>query len=158
MLRQDKQNPESAWEVKIPLLLLIIGMVILIAGSFLFTDLVETLYVLASIALILLLYVPLTIAAMYIVAVLLDISYGFLKTALLKLASITIFSVSLNHLGEWFGVWILGWLFALAATYYLFSSFFDLDIHDTVYSVIGISVIRFFLGLLVAGILGSFIS
>jgi hypothetical protein len=102
----------------------------------------------------LLIYVPLTVAAMYLAASLLGVSYGILKTAMLKLAAIALFTGSLHLVGDWLGYPISSWLVAALVSLYLFSNCFDLDIRETVLSVIAISVIRFVLLLGIAVLVG----
>jgi len=96
---------------------------------------------------------------MYFVASFLGISFGFLNTALLKLAGITLFTLSLNMMGDWVGFPILGWLLAVIATYYLFSYCFYLEAMETIKAVVLISVVRgvlqMLVGIILAGIFAS---
>jgi hypothetical protein len=144
--RFDPSESGSAWEWPIPLALFLVGLTILVVGA----SLVEgsrPAATLLGIALILVVYVPLTIAAMYLTASLLGMAFGFLNTAILKLAAISVFTLSLNQVGDWLGHPAVGWLVAILVSFYLFSNFFDLDFQETVLAVVVISVIRFCLGI-----------
>jgi hypothetical protein len=153
--RDQSSNADALWEWQVPLALLIVGFVTLVIGVLAAPGDLKTAGALVGIVLYLVLYVPLTVAAMYIVASFLGVSFGFLNTALLKLAGITLFTLSLNEIGNWLGIPILGWLVALIATYFLFSYCFYLDAMETIKSVVLISAIRYVLGLMIAAILAG---
>jgi hypothetical protein len=154
MIRDDEYTSQRVvvWEWKAPLVLLGIGLV----GSLIVLFVKDGLLVaLVGVVLHVVLSVPLTIGAMYLVARLIGVSFGFLNTAVLKLAAISLFSLALNLLFDWMGVWYVGWIVAGIASLFLFSKFFELDARETVLSVVLILVIRFVLGMFIGLIIGG---
>ena len=152
--RTDRKS-EPVWETKAPLALFGIGLLILLIAAFALEGPTGTAGALIGLTIILAIYLPLTVAAMYIVAGIIGVSFGILKTAILKLAAITLFTAAINQIGDWLGFPISAWFVAVGVSFFLFSNFFDLDARDTVYSVILISVIRFCLGMLVAALVAA---
>jgi hypothetical protein len=148
--RAEPSYPASPWEWKIPLALFVIGVIVLVAGAALLDSASPSATVL-GIALLLVVNVPLTIAAMYLAANWLGLAFGYLHTAILKLAAISVFTTSLDQLGSWLGQPLLGWLAAIAISFYLFSYFFDLDFNETLLAVVAITAIQWVL-LLIAGL------
>jgi hypothetical protein len=159
MLRDDTPSASasasaaSRWEWKVPLAVFLVGLSALVAAAFTIGGFTDAARATVYLALVLLISVPLTIAAMYIVAGLLGVSFGLLKTAVLKLAAIAVFSTAVNVLANGAGHPLLGWLGSVAVTFYLFSQFFDLDLLETFLSVVLISVLRFVLALGIAELL-----
>jgi hypothetical protein len=147
MGRRDPPLPASVWEWKVPLALLLVGLTVLALGTTTAEASSGLAATLLGMAMILVLHVALTIGAMYLTARLLGVSFGLLKTAVLKLAAITVFTLSLNQVGDWLGQPLLGWLVAVAVSLYLFSYCFDLDFLETLLAVVVITVIRFALGI-----------
>jgi hypothetical protein len=126
---------------------------VLVTGAFLAEEPTGPAGTWPGLALVLAVYVPLTVAAMYPTAALLGMSFGFLKTAILKLAAITVFTLSLNQVADWWGYPVVGWIVAVAVSLYLFSYAFDLDFVETLLAAAAISIIRFALGMGVAFLL-----
>jgi len=149
----------TAWEWQIPLALLVVGLIALLIGASLVGGPRGTAGALLDIVVYLVIYVPLTIAAMYLTAYIFGLAFGFLKTAVIKLAAISVFTEAVDKLGDWLGHPFVGWIAAVLVTYYLFSYCFDLDFRETVLAVIVISIIRFCLGigifLLLANLIGG---
>jgi hypothetical protein len=139
---------------KVPLALLLVGLAVLVVGAFFAKDTHGPAATLLGIALTLIVYIPLTVGAMYLTASLPGVSFGILKTAVLNLAAITVFAHAPNQVADWLRHPLLGWLAAVAASLFLFSYCFDLDIRETVLSSVAILVIRFVLGMGVALLLG----
>lgn len=158
MLHGADRKSEPIWEKKAPLILFGIGLLILLIAAFAVGGPRGTAGALIALAIILALYLPLTVAAMYIVAGILGVSFGILKTAILKLAAITLFTAAIDQVGAWVGLPVTGFLVAVAASFFLFSYFFDLDARDTILSVILISVLRWCLGLVVAVMVAALVA
>ena len=158
MLRGPDRKSEPVWEKKAPLILFSIGLLILLIAAFAVGGPLGTAGALIALAFILALYLPLTVAAMYIVAGILGVSFGILKTAILKLAAITLFTAAIDQVGAWIGFPVTGLLASVIVSFFLFSNFFDLDARDTILSVILISIIRYCLSLLVAAIVVAMVA
>jgi hypothetical protein len=154
----DARDSDALWEWQIPLALVIVGFITLMIGAFVAYGSSGIAGALALIVLSLVLYVPVTVAAMYAVASILGVSFGFLNTAILKLAGISLFTLSLRLLGHGLGFPIIGWLAAVIATYVLFSYCFYLEAMDTIKSVVLISLIGGGLQFVVVGILGGLVA
>jgi hypothetical protein len=156
-IRREEESSDSGalWEWQIPLALLIVGFVTVAVGAFSADGPGGTAGAMVGVVLYLVLDVPLTIAAMYVVASFLGISFGFLNTAILKLAGITLFTLGLNVIGDAVGFPILGGLLAVIATYFLFSYCFYLEVMETILAVVSISVVLRVLTLMVAAIVGA---
>jgi hypothetical protein len=74
---------------------------------------------------------------MYLLAAILGISYGLVRSAGLKLAAITIFMLGFTAVGEACGHPFLAQLGLVPVSWYLFGSFFDLDVWETLVSMFG---------------------
>jgi hypothetical protein len=87
--------------------------------------------------------VPITLLAMYVAVLLLDVSFGELPTAALKVAGIVIGGNGAVWLCIWIGFpVILLWLMSLVLTYTFFVMLFNLDHQEAIMSIIVISVCR----------------
>jgi hypothetical protein len=142
--------PESAWEFRIPVILLAVGSVALLGSAIasvagglsalkVQSDWVMTTYLAATMVfgfvLLVLVEVAVTIAMMYVLAAVLGISYGLLGSAVLKLAAINVFLPALWLMGTYAGHPILTSFALVPLSWYLFSSLFDLDYWETLVSV-----------------------
>jgi hypothetical protein len=155
MGRPSKSNSGDLWEWQAPVALLAIGLVVILVEAFLAGGSEGATGSVLGIIIGLVVEVPITIVAMYVVAGFLSISFGILKTAILKLAVMIVFTAAIMLAGRALGLTGLAWLLALGVYFFLFSNFFDLDARETLLSVFLISVIRFVIGLFLGAILGG---
>jgi hypothetical protein len=130
-------TPDSPREFRRPLFILAVGLVALLASAITIGGGVGALEAGLLFAFVCLVQVPITIAVMYLLAAVLGISYGLLRSALLKLAAITIFVIGFSLVGEVCGYPILAQMALLPLSWYLFGSFFELDVWETLVSMIG---------------------
>jgi hypothetical protein len=128
---------ESPREFLTPLVLLVIGLIALLGSALAIHGGAGVLAAWVLFALVCLVQVPITIAGMYLLTAVLGISYGLLRSALLKLAAITTFVLGFTLLGDAFGYPILTQFLLLPVSWYLFGALFDLDVWETVVSLLG---------------------
>ena len=131
----------AAKESRVPLALLLVGLVIYAAAAVLSFRSSGPAPVLLFFGLNVIAGVGLTLLAMYAVAAAADISFGELRTAMLKLAAIYVFSTSLGQLLPWWAGALVAW----AVAFSLFIWFFELEIAyifalDVVMSLIWLAV------------------
>lgn len=148
----------AAWEWKIPLALFLAGLAALLAWGFQETGPEGAASTALFLALVLFFYLPSVIAAMYLTAWILGVSFGIFKTALLKMAGLLLFTLALNLYGEHYHLLIWSWLAGVALTYLLFSQAFDLEFQDVLFSVLLISLFRLTLAILMMMILFEAVS
>jgi hypothetical protein len=158
MGRDNHSAPASLWEWQAPLGLLLVGLAMIAGAAYSAAGTSALVHALVHVGVILLVFVPFTILAMIPVAALLKISFGILKTAILKLAAITTFTTALQMLGALWGFYFFGLFLAVVVSYFLFSKFFDLDARATVLAVILIAVIRILAWMLVASLLAALLA
>ena len=158
-----KQNQEqlieetSPWDWKIPSGLLIFGLLILVIHGFVTAGTTGSSGVLKEIGFLLLVYLPLTIIAMFLVAPILDITFGEFGPAVLKITGLYVFTAALQDVGTTVGPRVLAWFVSLGASLFLYSKAFDLTAMETIGTVILVSVIRGLLGLGLASFLSRWI-
>jgi hypothetical protein len=140
LTRKDSTQDDPR-EYKIPIILLVIGLICLFVSAFVLEGAAEAVGSVLGAFIILLVQIPLTILAMYILASLLGISYGNLFTAILKLAAISIFVEGLAFAGTLLGFPIMSRLILIMVMWALFSWLFDLDFWETFYSILGLGLI-----------------
>ncbi len=128
-------------EFKVPLVLLVIGLIALFVSAFVMDGAAEAFGSILGAFLILVVQIPLTILAMYILAALLGIAYGDLWSAILKMAAITIFAEGLAFAGTLLGFPLMSRLVLILVTWSLFSWLFALDFWETFYSILGLGFI-----------------
>jgi hypothetical protein len=129
--------PESPREFLTPVVLFVIGLIALLGSAIAIHGGAGALAAWVLFAFVCLVQVPITIAGMYLLTALLGISYGLLRTALLKLAAITAFVLGFTLLGDACGYPILTQFLLLPVSWYLFGALFDLDVWETVMSLLG---------------------
>jgi hypothetical protein len=152
--RQDQDSRESLLEFRVPAIVFAVGFVAFLASAFAMSGGAGALTHGVSLAVVLLVQIPVTIAGMYLLAALLGISYGLLGSAILKLAAITMCVAGFSMAGDALGHPILARL-ALAPIYwYLFSLFFDLDAWETLMSFLAFCLLGTVLGQLVERLVG----
>src|ERR1051326_6847749 len=117
--------PTSAWEWKVPLILLLTGIVVSVTGAYMVDDIRGAAFELYFIAVMLAVELPLMIVAMLATATVVGVSYGVLKTPILKMAAIIIVTLTLLQLCVWAEVPLVGILIAVPVVFYLFANFFD---------------------------------
>ncbi len=137
----ERSDPLPPREFKIPVILLGVGLVILVISTLALGGAAEAFSTLISAIALLLIQIPLTILALYILASLLGITYGNLWSAILKLAAITIFVEALAFTGSLLGYPIISRVALLPVAWFLFSFLFDLDFTETFYSIVGLGFI-----------------
>jgi hypothetical protein len=157
----QRSGPEpgpTPLEWKVPLLLLVLGVAVIVGAALGLpelglAELRGAAEVLLEVALRLAVGLPVTIAALFLVAAVLGITFGPLNSAVLKLASISVFSNALVLVGMLLGQPLIGWLVALVVSWYLFSLFFDLDLQETAVSIVLLGLIQYGVVLMVGALL-----
>ena len=142
----------SPWEFKIPLGLLLFGIALMAMHGFATSGAEGGGSVLLGIAIALLIYLPITIVAMFIAASILDITFGEIRPAILKIAGIFVFTAALQDVGSTFGHPILGWAVGLGASLVLYSKAFGLSAMEGISAVFVLGIVRFLLGLAIAAL------
>jgi hypothetical protein len=140
--------PDKPWELWTPVIILAVGFLALLASAIVLVQGMGALgagvrFVLVVLAfvLVVLVQVPITLAMVYVLAAFLGISFGLLRSALLKLAAINIFFLGFSLVGEVCGHPILAQVALIPICWYLFGSLFDLDIWETLASMFGFVVL-----------------
>lgn len=128
-------------EFRIPLVLLVIGLISLFVSALVLEGPAEAVGSILGAFIVLLVQIPLTILALYILASILGISYGNLWSAILKLAAITIFVEGLAFAGMMLGFPFLSMAILIIVSWFLFSLLFQLDVWETFYSLLGLWII-----------------
>jgi hypothetical protein len=116
-------------------------LVTLVLSSFFLGGTLETVEALVVAGVVLVIQIPVTILAMYVLASLLGISYGNLGSAMLKLAAISIFVEGLAFAGTLLGFPLLSRFLLVPVSWFLLSWLFDLDFVETFYSILGLGII-----------------
>jgi hypothetical protein len=132
----------SPWERKIPLFLLVLGLLKLVAHGFAVAGPGGGMIVMVKTALLLVVYLPLTIVAMFIAARLLEINFGEFGPAVLKIAGVYVFASALQEIGATVGHPIVGWVVGLAVSLYLYGKAFDLNAVELLSVVLVVAVVR----------------
>jgi hypothetical protein len=101
----------------------------------------------------LLIYPPITIAAMFIAASVLDLTFGEFGPAIVKIAGIYVFSSAVQDVGSTMVHPALGWVLGLGASLALFSKAFNLTFGEAVKAVFVITVVRGLLAFAIASML-----
>ena len=151
----EPSNPQSAWEWKAPLGLLTFGIVVL-ATRYSKLDLADGVPAWILLPLVVLVHVPIAIGAMYFAAAMLDVSFGYLRTAILKLASIAVLNLAIAEMGNQLEAPPLGLMLALPVSYVLFKKMFDLDPWEAISSVAVILGVRYLIAIVLIGLLSTF--
>ena len=147
---------ESPREFAVPVLLLAVGLVALLGSAIAIGGGGRGALAAGVLcALVLLVELPFTIAVIAILGATLGISYGLLRSALVKLAAITIFALGFSLMGEAFGHPFLMQIALMPVSWYLFGALFELDAWETlvsmmVFSLLGVTFYHVF-GWLVDG-------
>ncbi len=128
-------------EVKIPLTLLMIGIAVFFCYGFIEGGASGAASVLASKGRELLLSLAAAIIACFIAGWLLNIDFGLLLTAILKLAAIFMFPWAVAL------VPVVGWLISIVLYWALLEKFFDLDARELFTCVILIFLARFYVNI-----------
>jgi hypothetical protein len=146
MLTQDETiEATSAWEVKVPLSLLIFGLSILVIHGLATAGAWGGAKMLLGIGVLLLIYLPITVAAMFIAAPMLDITFGEFGPAIAKIAGIYVFTSAVQDVAGTIVHPVLGWAVGLGASLALYSKAFGLTVGESVKAVFAIAVIRMLL-------------
>ena len=154
MLTEDETiETTSAWEVKVPLVLLVFGLAILVIHGLATGGAKGGATMLLGIGLLLLIYLPITIAAMFIAAPLVDVTFGEFGPAVLKIAGIYVFSSAIQDVAATTVHPALGWALGLGASLALFRKAFELDSGEAIKAVFVIAVVRGLLALAIASML-----
>lgn len=134
---EERSLPTSPREFKIPAILLGVGFIVLLIATFALGDVKKVLATLAFALTILLVQIPATVLALYILSSVAGIVYGNFWPAILKLAAIIIFVEGPAFAGMMLGYPISSRIVLLPVVWFLFSFLFDLDFSDTFYSLLG---------------------
>lgn len=141
---------DDAREVKIPLILLVFGVVIYVVAGVVGAGAAGAAIVLLGIAIQIVLGVALGIAGCFLAAKLLDTSYGPIDTACLKLAAVIVFPSAIAAF-----IPIFGWLVALLIYWGLLAMLFDLEPFEVIATALIIWVTRTVVLLVVASLLSG---
>jgi hypothetical protein len=152
-LRRPTEPGPTRLEWKAPLALFLLGLAVILGAAFLLSGPREVAVVLGEIAIRIGVSLPVTVAALFLVAALAGITFGVLTSAIVKLASIDVFFYALFLVGILLGHPLAGLLVATVLCWYLFSLFFDLDLWETVVSIVLLALIQYGLYLLLAVLL-----
>jgi hypothetical protein len=154
-MRTDDETIEavSPWEVKIPLGLLVFGLAILVIHGLATQGAAGGVAMLMGAGLLLLIYLPTTIAAMFVAAPVLDVTFGEFWPAVAKIAGIYVFSTAVQDVGVTMIHPVAGWAIGLAALFALFRPAFGLTPAETVKAVLLIAVVRGLLAFAIASML-----
>ncbi len=139
--RRDDSDTEGPLELKVPLVLLGIGLAAMAISAFTDAGTLGVAVSLAYAAVILFVQIPVTVLSLYIMAALLEITYGYLSTAVLKLAAITLFVEGLAFAGTLLGYPLGTRLLLIPVGWFLFSLLFSLNFMETFYSILGLGII-----------------
>ena len=145
----------SVWEWKVPLGLLIFGLAILVIHGLATEGARGGATMLLGIGLLLLIYLPITIAAMFIAAPLVDVTFGEFGPAVVKIAGICVFTFAIQDVAAAMAHPALGWIVALGVSLALFSKAFELTFGEAAKAVFVIGVVRGLLALAIASMLPS---
>jgi hypothetical protein len=156
MSTQDETiETTSVWEWKVPLGLLIFGLAILVIHGLATMGAKGSAATLLGLGLLLLIYLPITIAAMFIASPLVDVTFGEFGPAVLKIAGIYVFSSAIQDVAATTVHPAFGWVLGLAASLALFRKAFELEMGEAVKSVFVIWVVRGLLALAIASLLSQ---
>ena len=133
-------------EVKAPLILLVVGAVTSIVYGIVAVEDVSVGLSVAGVVLNTALSVAFAIPACIIVAKILGVSFGFLNTAVLKLAALSVFPAAIGMIIPGIGSWV-----ALALYFGLLEWFFELEWWQSIVFVVVLSVLRGLAAMLVVG-------
>jgi hypothetical protein len=154
VLNQDETiETASAWEVKVPLGLLIFGLSILLIHGLATAGAWGGAKMLLGIGVLLLIYLPITVVAMFIAAPLLDLTFGEFGPAIAKIAGIYVFTSAAQDVAGTIVHPALGWAAGLGASLALYSKAFGLTFGEAVKAVFVIAVVRMLLAWAIASLL-----
>ena len=141
MMQQGSEDTTTTdpMEVKVPILLLSIGLVIIVAYGFIKGGPSGGALIIGSALIQLAIGVPLAILACFIAARIADIHFGLLHTAVLKLASAFLFPSAVALV---IPIGIIGWLVSLLLYWMMLEKFFDLDPTELAVCIIAIFIVR----------------
>lgn len=128
---------DDAKEVKIPLILLVVGLVLYFGYGLAFAGPAGAAVLLMAAGIQLVFGIVVAIPACFLAASLLGTSYGSVGTATLKLAAIIIFPTAASLL-----IPIFGWLVALMLYWFLIGFLFDLEPMEVIYTALIIWGVR----------------
>jgi len=150
----DESEEESPWDDKIPVGLLFFGLLILAIHAVATAGAMGGVMVLLGSGIVLLIYVPATILGLFVVARVLDISFGDFWPAVLKIAAICVFANAIQDVGGTVVHPLLGWALAGLAMLFLYGKAFRLSFGEALATVLVVAVVRamlqFGIGLLLA--------
>jgi hypothetical protein len=138
----DGKRPSHTPEWIIPVVMIVLGLILsMVARTIAFQA--GPLVSLKAILLETVISVPITLVAMYVAVLLLDVSFGELPTAALKVAGIVIGGNGAIWLCIWIGFpVILIWVMSLVFTYTFFAMLFCLDPQEAIMSIIIVTICR----------------
>jgi hypothetical protein len=155
----SRQGPRpearSPWERKVPLALLVLGLLILVTGGFAVAGVRGGMGALVGRALLLAVDLPFTLGAMFLTAYLLDISFGEFGPAVLKIAGVSVLASALFDVGDRAGHPILGWVVGLVASLVLYGKVFDLTATELVSVMFVVAVAKSLLILALRSLVGA---
>ena len=153
--QRAEDSGHSPLEFRVPVILLVIGFTALLASAFVIGGGAGAFSAGIQLALVLLVELPITIAGMYLLAALLGISYGLLRSAILKLAAITMLGAGSSLAGVASGYPLMGELVIIPLLCYLFGLLFALDIWETLISIVGFCLLGMIVDRLLEWLVGG---
>jgi hypothetical protein len=143
----------AVWDVKIPLGLLIFGLLILVIHALATPGAKGGGMVLLGTGAVLLTYVPVTILGLFVAARVLDISFGDFWPAVLKIAGIYAFANAIQDVGATVVHPLLGWALAGLAMLILYGKAFCLSFGEAVAAVLVVGLVRGILQFVIVSLL-----
>jgi hypothetical protein len=141
---------EDAKEVKIPLALIVVGLAIFVVFGFHVGGAAGVAAALAVMAVRVVIGVTLGVIACFITARIMDASFGYLNTAILKLAAIFIVTGAVSAI-----IPLAGWLVGLVLYYGLLTWFFDLEILEVIVLSVVLGAAQIVAGVFAIGLIGA---
>lgn len=144
---QDNEPKVPLGEFQLPLIVAVISSILNLAVALMIAQSQFTLTVFLILkAVILIFSFAATLAGLFVAAFLLGTQYGYLHTAILKIAAICLTQGWIVELHYLFPLPFFFFFISCFVTYLLFEAFFELDTMDAIYSVVVVCCTRFVIG------------
>jgi hypothetical protein len=148
--RASSANPSDPAEVLVPVCLIVAGLGLNVAAALVVNDWhLTTGYAIGFRFLLVAASTVFTLAALFVAAAVLDLSYGFLHTAILKVIAITVTQAWVGDMAEMIPIPFAGWLIAFGTTYAMFKYFFELDDMEVIASMFVVRMVHWLLSVFV---------
>jgi len=155
--RASSDGPSDPAEVLVPAILILVGLGMNVVAAMLYNPfhLTSGYAIVGQFALVAVAAVA-TLGALFLAASVLDMSYGVLHTAILKVIAITITQAWVSDLSSLIGFWHVEWLICFGTTFAMFKYLFELDDIEVIYSMIVVRMVYWTLAVFVlAGVIAA---